>query len=350
MNVNALSNENLVSCFENFVRSERKITGQVLECIGEIDRRRIYTEKGCTSLFSYLVKDFGYSPGAAMRRIDGARLLKELPEVGPKFEKGSLNLSQATQIERASRELKKTKKESITSDQKRDLISKIENCSQKETEKTIAAKLDLPIVPVQKATTHRDESVTLTITLSAEQMRIIEQAQNMISHSVPDKNWADVFTFLAKKEVARRTTIRNTRISDSKACRSNASKSETQNPKTCSSENRRSETNLSEAGEPKEAPIAAATAVKNPKPLSRRAIPARDRKRLLHPTATCEHRDSDRRPCKSPRFLQIDHIQSWSRGGTHHPENLQVLCGVHNRLKYQKERSAKPVFVPQKHE
>ena len=58
MNVNALSNESLVSCFENFVSSERKITGQVLECIGEIDRRKLYLNKGRTSLFDYLVKDF----------------------------------------------------------------------------------------------------------------------------------------------------------------------------------------------------------------------------------------------------------------------------------------------------
>ena len=77
MNLNSLSNTQLFASFENLVRSERKVTAQVLECIAEIDRRKIYLEKNFTSLFDYLVKDLGYSPGAAMRRIDAARLLEK---------------------------------------------------------------------------------------------------------------------------------------------------------------------------------------------------------------------------------------------------------------------------------
>ncbi len=53
--------------------------------------------------------------------------------------------------------------------------------------------------------------MTLTLTFTSEQMQILEQVQNMISHSVPDKNWTDVFTYLAKKEVACRTTVRSSR-------------------------------------------------------------------------------------------------------------------------------------------
>ncbi len=208
LNLSTLSNTDLTSCFKNFVLNERKITRQVLECIAEIDRRKLYLENHHTSLFDCLVTDFGYSPGAAMRRIDGARLLRELPEVAEKFESGSLTLSQATQVQRASRELKKIKNEYISSEQKQELILQIENSSQKETEQTIANVLDLPVAPAQKEVLHRDQSVTLTITLTAEQMQIIEQAHNIISHSVPDKNWADVFTYLAKKEVSRRMSVR----------------------------------------------------------------------------------------------------------------------------------------------
>jgi hypothetical protein len=35
--------------------------------------------------------------------------------------------------------------------------------------------------------------------------------------------------------------------------------------------------------------------------------------------------------------LQVDHIQPQWAAGSHHPDNLQILCGPHNRLKYQKE-------------
>ena len=211
---------------------------------------------------------------------------------------------------------------------------------------------------------------------------------------MPDKNWADVFTYLAKKEVVRRTKVRNSQTDSSKDRSSKVPSTKPRRSKTCSSAAISSEIHSSEVGTDslgaarsaiadigsaismianirtsrpliadigalgsviadlgsacsavafeKSATaelrlITAATAVKNSSQSRKRAIPLSERKRLLHPMATCEHRDSEGRQCKNNRFLQIDHIRSWSRGGTHHPENLQVLCGVHNRLKYKKE-------------
>ncbi len=356
-NLKTLSNTNLESCFKNFVLSERKITRQVLECIAEIERRKLYLENNHSSLFDYLVKDFGYSPGAAMRRIDGARLLRELPEVAEKFEKGTLTLSQATQVQRASREMKKIKNEIISSEQKHDLILKIENSSQKETEQTIAAALNLPVVPAQKEVFHRNQSVTLTITLSPEQMQLIEQAKNMISHSVPDKNWADVFTYLAKKEVARRTTVRRHDVCPAKS-EKNSKRAVTPGiekpadvaffqtplktvPATAALESQNEVVKINQSRpvedgmdslECKETKWSVSLL-----PSKRPAIPARTRKKLLHPEAVCEYRYANAKQCVNTRFLQIDHIRSWSRGGTHDPQNLQVLCAIHNRLKYQQE-------------
>ncbi len=296
-----MSNDNLVSCFENSVRSERKITAQVLEYIAEIDRRKLYVEKGTTSLFYYLVREFGYSPGAAMRRIDAARLLRELPETADKFENGTLTLSQANQIQRASREFKKTKRESLSTKSKRDLVFRLESKTQKQTEQLLATALDLPKTPPQKQTFHRDHSVTLTVTFTPEQIQVLEQVQNMISHSVVNKNWAEVFTYLANKEVARRTVV------------GKSTAATTVKPNSA---------------------FTTTTKLKSVRP----PIPSGIRKSLLNEHASCTHKDSRGRSCDSQRFLQIDHIRSWSRGGTHDPDNLQVLCGVHNRLKYDNEQ------------
>lgn len=323
MQITTISNDTLVSYFEISVRSERKITAQVLEYIAEIDRRRLYVEKGTTSLFDYLVRDYGYSPGAAMRRIDAARLLRELPETAEKFEKGTLTLSQANQIQRASRELKKTKRESLSTKSKRDLVSQLESKTQKQTEQLLATTLGLPKTPPQKQTFHRDQSVTLTVTFTPEQIQVLEQVQNMVSHSVANRDWAETFTYLAKKEVARRTVV-------------------------CKLRARKNCVDVVEISKDTSAPTkeaTAATTVKSysaltttTKPKSTRPpIPSGIRKTLLNEHARCAHKDSRGRSCGSQRFLQIDHIRSWSRGGTHEPENLQVLCGAHNRQKYAKE-------------
>jgi len=40
------------------------------------------------------------------------------------------------------------------------------------------------------------------------------------------------------------------------------------------------------------------------------------------------------RICGSTKDLQYDHIIPWSRGGSStDPDNIQLLCGYHNRLK-----------------
>lgn len=354
MNINCLPSDKLISCFEDFVRSERKITAQVLECIAEIDQRKLYLPSH-TSLFDYLVKDFGYSPGAAMRRIDAARLLRELPETADKFEDGTLTLSQANQIQRASREFKKVNCETLDSERKRNLVLQVERATQRQTEQILAVELDLSVAPVQKETLHRDESVTLTITFTKEQMQILEQAQNMVSHSVISKDWAEIMTHLAKREVARRTTMRNVLKQKSPqdscdgetldgSCDAEAlGKSYETGELSCigiNGQKRLIKSNSSIV-------VAAVT----PKSLStknwqkaqsldrirtkRPAIPAAIRKALLHPNAICSYIDRQGNQCSSRRFLQIDHIHSWSLGGTHDPQNLQVMCGTHNRIKYE---------------
>lgn len=342
MNINYLPNDKLISCFENFVRSERKITAQVLECIAEIDRRKLYLPSH-TSLFDYLVKDFGYSPGAAMRRIDAARLLRELPETAVKFEDGTLTLSQANQIQRASREFKKAKCEFLSTTKKRELILQIENTNQKRTEQILAAELDLPVVPLQKEILHRDDSVTLTVTFSKEQMQILEQAQNMVSHAVVSKDWGEIFTHLAKREMARRTAVR--RVPKQKVLKKSCDAEVLR--KSCDAKGsdvrdqsrivKSNSSTVVAAVTSKSLPIKNRQAPKSSdRTRSRRpAIPASIRKMLLLPNAICSYIDRHGNKCASRRFLQIDHIHSWSLGGTHDPQNLQVLCGTHNRIKYE---------------
>lgn len=341
MNFTSLTNTHLISSFKCLVHSERKITSEVLQFISEIDKRKIFLESGYSSLFDFLVKEFGYSPGAAMRRIDGARLLNELPEMGEKLKSGTITLSQATQIQRASREVKKLKNNYVTISEKRKLLLSIENASQKESEATIAAALDLPIVPVQKETLHKNQSVTMTITFTHEQMQTLEQAQNMTAHCAPSKNWADTITYLAKKEISRRIgTNTSARISTS------TSPSTYHHTSASTSTGIRTIATSSTARTRKS--TAAAAAVKEKvvstypsecrNTVSRRAIPLPVRKKLLNPYACCEFVSASGKRCSSRRFLQIDHINSWSTGGSNKLENLQVLCGVHNRWKYFTER------------
>jgi hypothetical protein len=43
--------------------------------------------------------------------------------------------------------------------------------------------------------------------------------------------------------------------------------------------------------------------------------------------------------CGSKHFLQMDHIHEYSQGGSNEVENLNWLCGFHNRYRFETSRS-----------
>jgi 5-methylcytosine-specific restriction endonuclease McrA len=73
------------------------------------------------------------------------------------------------------------------------------------------------------------------------------------------------------------------------------------------------------------------------RPPRRRATPIRERASRSIPQdikIAVSVRDSGRCVlCGSTEDLQYDHIFPWSRGGLTTVDNLQLLCGYHNRLK-----------------
>jgi hypothetical protein len=310
MNLKNLTDENLEQRLKKLVKTERKITHLVLQCILEIDQRKLNLKKAYPSLFEFLVQVHGYSPSAAMRRIDGARLMQQIPDVAEQLENGSVNLSQVALLQRADRELKREIGTTIPLEIKRHLLAKIENQTQIKTEQLIAQTLNINISTKNKTIHHHNESVTLTVTLTKEQMQILEKAQAALSHAVPEKNLANLVTYLAKKELARREP-----------------KSSAVGMTTMSEERSAKAENTT------------ATAVKQtPKYPQRKVIPQAVKKHLLQTQPHCTFLDPQTgKVCGSQHFLQVDHIQSVSRNGDNELENLQILCGQHNRYKFRAE-------------
>src|SRR6478672_4085588 len=158
MNLEKLSNEELDDKLKSLVRQEREILSEILEHICEIDRRKFYLKMAYSSLFDYLTRHLGYSAGSAQRRIDAARLLREVPELSQKLESGTLNLSQVSLVQKAVR----LKKATVS---KREILESLENKSFSQSQVIVAQAFDLDIKEPTKITAQKDESVRLEITL-----------------------------------------------------------------------------------------------------------------------------------------------------------------------------------------
>ncbi|MGZ6469463.1 MAG: hypothetical protein ACXWQJ_19325, partial [Bdellovibrionota bacterium] len=60
-----MTNEELEFRFSRLVKSERKITLEILTLLREAERRRHYLGMGFSTLYDWLTRGHGYSQGAA---------------------------------------------------------------------------------------------------------------------------------------------------------------------------------------------------------------------------------------------------------------------------------------------
>ena len=97
--VGALSDRELLRETSKLVGHERHLQGAVIDHLAEIDARRLYLQRGFSSLFDYAVRELGYSDAAASRRIGAMRLCADAPQAREGLRDGSLTLSAAAELQ-----------------------------------------------------------------------------------------------------------------------------------------------------------------------------------------------------------------------------------------------------------
>ena len=97
--VGALSDRELLRATSTLVRHERHLQGAVIDHLSEIEARRLYLRRGCSSLFDYAVRELGYSDATAGRRIGAVRLCADQPDARERLREGSLTLSAAAELQ-----------------------------------------------------------------------------------------------------------------------------------------------------------------------------------------------------------------------------------------------------------
>jgi hypothetical protein len=89
----SLSDDTLVARLRAQLGDEREACARVLRLMAEVDRRRLYAQAACSSMFDYATRVLGLSESAAYKRIRAARLGREYPTVFERVERGTLHLS-----------------------------------------------------------------------------------------------------------------------------------------------------------------------------------------------------------------------------------------------------------------
>ena len=294
----ALSNDNLITAVRSLVREERRITREILDHINEVARRRLYADLGFSSIFDWLVKDLGYSESAAYRRMQAARVLLAVPHVACKLESGELGLTVLSKVQTFIRADEKRTGEKLSTQEKSDILAKVESCSGREVDYRLAQHFpEVAAVPSEKVRAIGESQVSVQLTFTREQFDKLKRIQELLSHTLLGSSHAESLeaamdVFLEKKDPLKKTV------------------------------------------KARPAPCDTATEVSKPHVQSANSIKPSIRNGLIKKSGgQCEYRNpKNGHRCGSRHFLEIDRIQPRALSGTNVPENLRVLCRTHNLL------------------
>lgn len=321
MSLRKLKNSELHEKLSLLAQRERKLLREVLLHIIEVDRRKLFLEKAYPNMYEYLVQGIGYSAASAQRRIDAARIMAQVPELGIKIEQGAVNLSQLSQVQKTIRFIKKNSDTKITLAKKAELIKKIENKSFKETELVLAQEFSLPEVHEEKVKVQKDESVRIEMTFSKEEMELITQAQALLGHSLEKQNLSiksikDLLVYCSRKVVQQKMQNKPQARDKNKAQVQVKNRDQEQSQPSVRLVGERIEKVI-----PQAEGVVLSQAIKN-------QIWQRDQ--------YCQFKDNlTGKICGSQNYLEVDHIKpQWANGG-HEIKNLRILCSSHNKHRYQ---------------
>ena len=291
MQVIRLNDQQLLEQTKDLVHREREILTQVLRHLREIERRKLFSDLGYSSLFDYAVNELKYSEGQAGRRIQAMRLVKELPEIEQGIASGELNLSNLSSAQSLFRNISKVDPLRITSKQEKiSIINSLKNKSARQGQKEI--------LKWQPETIHADHfekerQVTADLCevrfLMTDKMRTkLETVRSLLGHEAIDLGYAELFEVMAELSAAK--------LEEKKFGKKASQIGKTPTPE------------LRKEG------------VEDFHSKNMRYIP----KKLK---AAVWHRDQGKCcNCDGTRHLNFDHIKPIAVGGETNLENLRLLC------------------------
>lgn len=290
-----LSDSELLSQTQNLVTRERELTLEILRHLQEIEKRRLYNQYACSSLFEYCTRILQYSEAAASRRINSMRMLKELPETATDVESGALNLSTLSTVQTFIRREEKAGK-TYSKEQKQELLVSVKNQSKREVEKILIQRSPESAIPSEKQRVVAADRIEVKVVLTEAQLKKLEKIRGLLAHQIPDGALAEVLEKMMEITLDKVDPVR-------KEERTQARKEKTATP-------------------PAEMPTQ-----ENSKqvsaPLSRK-VWVRDQGR-------CTHLDDQGKRCNSQFKLQVDHILPVALNGPSELSNLRLLCAAHNQ-------------------
>jgi 5-methylcytosine-specific restriction endonuclease McrA len=277
MELKRLTDDDLWKRMALLATDERKITLEILLHLKEVDRRGLHLKRGHPSLYEYAVRELKYAEGAAYRRVQSMRFIRDVPEAEGKIQTGELNLTTAAKVQNISRTMPQEKKVEIL------------NAVQGQPGREVDRKLTQWQPKTSREFTRwlSADEIQLTLLLDKPVFKTLEDLKAIKSHSSP--TYSEVVKDLIKLGNQKWNPLQHT------------------------------------------APPQQGSRAQSKSAVSR-YIPNNLRievwRRHQNQCSFIDPQTGNR--CTSKHYLQIDHILPVALGGKSTLENLRLLCQQHN--------------------
>lgn len=367
-----LSSSELLARTKTLVLEERRATVALIEHLEEIQTRLLYAELGYSSLWEFATRELGLSEGAAQRRIQAMRLVRDVPEAKEKIESGLLSLSNAAKVQSFRQAEKKQgrKPDPIA------LIKQVESLSQKECEKVLYQISPESLPAERERIVSAEGAREIKLIVSAQLYEKLERLKGLLAHSMTRSNqgatlgsslvasYADLLEYMADQSLrviekkkgislaASQLKLQSAQVD--KTVRVQADRDQTSNGSLSTAaaaetsaipfsthvlipaDNRvlPAEAHAISEGKSVQSAENFAVPVQKLEQNARKRVPIRAGiKRAVweKAQAQCQIVANNKR-CTSLYQLEIDHITPIVLGGTNEESNLRLVCRTHNQL------------------
>lgn len=293
-NWSQINNETLHSLTLTAAKSEKSATLTLLEHLAEVDRRRLYAEKGFPSLWIYVNEFLGYSESQTTERVSAMRLMVKVPEVKKELEAGKITLTATAKLATHVRREKTGTAETL------DLLSAISGKTTREVEQHLAKNATVEY-QMEKFKAITSETTRIIIDVDQEFLMLMNRVRELKGH--PGTTTQELLKASMKKLIEKHS------------------------PKKTGEGLRAPEV------ENKQGSNVEKTILKNTSTNSR-YIPYPIRNEIrLRSGDRCEYIDPEsKRRCPCKTRLEFDHVVPFSLGGQSTFENLRHYCASHNKL------------------
>ncbi len=353
--VKSLGNTALIEEIRKAAKNEQDLTLQVIELIAEINRRKIFLKLSFSSLFDFVTKDLGYEPSSAMRRIQAARAISEIPELRKKIADRSLSLSVVSQGQNFLNKKASDSGKKISIAEKTELFKKLENKSTREAEKELfklAPELCLKSKEQEKILS---ENLTeLRFVIDTETKEKMDELKLWMSHQNPNMTQAQFFKVMVEKlhgQLAKKKSAQDKPAQD-KSVQSKSPQDKSGQDNLTQKKSKQNKSNQNKSTDPSQIEQDAIITCAEPlsedsegKPnLVARNKPSQKRSRYISASVKklvwqrdqgcCQFVDpGTQKKCQSRYQIQLDHVLPFRHLGESSVENLRLYCGRHNRLR-----------------